>query len=499
MDRFDFFNHYVIPLWKTSSEPYLVLDSKGTVIDCNPSALACLPIAPGSSLVERIDDQSLIQDHISQCLEQNDLKDTPTLVIKNEQQSIHCSLRMYPIRIGPSQPCSYILAKISQPNLSLHSIEQVARLNDQRIQSLHEQLTHLSKELIEKTYQLAEQKNKISAIIDGMSEGLIACDIQGRIVHINHAACEMLRLPVENTTGASFSQTCRELANAIGYDLSTIATLKRKIVDAPFEKKEFRLSVSPVYQDKTDQVIGIVIIMQDRTEQAELDRMKSDLISIVSHELRSPLTSIKGYIDLMIAGDLGPIPDDMAGYLSIISSNANRLAALIDDMLDLSRIESGQLSMSFGKVDVKYLCDYVYLTMKPQAEQKNLEYILDANRHCLVSGDVDRLQQALTNLVSNAIKYTPSGGRVSIELAERPDTVCITVRDTGIGINIEDQKRLFQRFFRVKNAKTRNIGGTGLGLCITKSIVEAHRGQLALESEEDRGSTFTIHLPAFQG
>ncbi len=225
--------------------------------------------------------------------------------------------------------------------------------------------------------------------------------------------------------------------------------------------------------------------------------MKSDLISIVSHELRSPLTSIKGYVDLLITGDLGAIPEEMKDYLSIVSSNANRLAALIDDMLDLSRIETGKLNMSFGKVEIKYLCDFVFLTMKPQVEQKKLQFSVQVEEGLSVSGDQERLQQALTNLVSNAIKYTPNAGSVTIRAHRKNGMVAIDVEDSGLGISPDNQKKLFQKFFRVKNEKTRNIGGTGLGLCIAKSIVEAHDGCIELESEEGKGSRFSLTLPVF--
>jgi signal transduction histidine kinase len=170
---------------------------------------------------------------------------------------------------------------------------------------------------------------------------------------------------------------------------------------------------------------------------------------------------------------------------------------LIDDMLDLSRIESGKLNMSFGKVEVKYLCDLVFLTMKPQAEKKKLQFSLDVEEGLALSGDIDRMQQALTNLVSNAIKYTPEEGSVIIHANRTNEFIVISVKDSGFGISKDNQMRLFQKFFRIKNEKTRNIGGTGLGLCITKSIVEAHDGKIIVDSKEEQGSNFIIEIPAY--
>ena len=359
------------------------------------------------------------------------------------------------------------------------------------------ELVRVSGKLLEKTLQLADQKKKLSTIIDSMCEGLLSCNSQGNIIHYNEPARILLNLPAGNLTNRCFYDLCTEVPGALGLHPHCSAQPDKKIVDISCNRKELRISLSPVL-DEDQNTTGFVLIIQDRSEQAELDRMKSDIISIVSHELRSPLTSIKGYIDLMVAGDLGEIPDQITEYLRVISANANRLAALIDDMLDLSRIESGKLNMSFERVDVKYLCDYVYLTMKPNAEKKEIALQMDIAPGLTISGDMERLQQALTNLLSNAIKYTPHQGSVSIRAEKREQEVHISVSDNGIGISAENQQKLFQKFFRVKNEKTRGIGGTGLGLCIAKTIVEAHEGRITFQSAEEAGSTFTMNLPLYQ-
>ncbi len=211
-----------------------------------------------------------------------------------------------------------------------------------------------------------------------------------------------------------------------------------------------------------------------------------------------PLTSIEGYVELLLSGNAGGLNESLRNYLSIVLSNANRLSNLIDNMLDLSRFEAGKMAMTFSKVDIKFLCDYIFTTMKPQAEKKNLTFQLQADSTGAVSGDLDRLQQALTNIISNAIKYTPENGIVTVQTGRRNGRIYIAVQDTGIGISAGQQKKIFQKFFRVKNDKTKNIGGTGLGLCIVKSIVESHHGRIHFESVEDQGSTFTIELPVYE-
>jgi len=347
-----------------------------------------------------------------------------------------------------------------------------------------------------KTWQLAEEKNKLATIINGVSEGLLGCNDKGVIIHSNKTAKALLRITDDDVASKTFPEICPDIATTLGLKKDAPFWLAVQRVNVTVHEKEIQIFASPI-DDEQGCPIGFVLIIHDRTKEAQLDNMKSDLISIVSHELRSPLTSIKGYIDLMMAGDFGEIPKTMSGYLNIISSNANRLAALIDDMLDLSRIESGKLTMTFGKVDVKYLCDYVFLTMKLQAEQKSIEFISTVQEGLAVSGDVDRLQQVITNLVSNAIKYTPEGGRVSVSVSadeQKGVTVC-SVCDTGMGIPSEDLSHIFDKFFRVR-ANNKMAKGTGLGLTLVKHIVETvHDGKLTVASEEGHGSTFSFEIP----
>lgn len=484
-------------LWEAAVEPLLILDRESAILDSNPIACAELSLLPGQNLLERISEKENLQEALERAYVFGESRALDSLsIISSDGNLNEIHMQLSPV-YGAENQIDFILASVNKKTKALELLEAAARLNDQRVEKLRKNLTTVTHELLEKTLQLAEQKNKVSTIINGMGEGLIGCDDQGNIVHLNQAALALLGKRDENIIGDSFVAHFPNIAKAIGFLFNSMESLEKRIVDISRDRKDLRVSVSPIFDEKKQRNDGFVLIIQDRSEQAELDRMRSDLISIVSHELRSPLTSIKGYVDLMMTGDLGIIPDGMKDYLSIVSSNANRLAALIDDMLDLSRIETGKLNMTFGKVEIKYLCDYVYLTLKPLAEQKRLNFTLQIEEGISVSGDLDRLQQALTNLVSNAIKYTANEGTVRI-LAQRSNgQIVIAVADTGMGISPENQKKLFQRFFRVKNEKTRNIGGTGLGLCIAKSIIEAHDGRIEIESEEGKGSRFIMELPAY--
>ncbi len=484
------------PLWDLTSEIVLIVDRDGIVLERNSAAERYLPSGLFASFADIVLEHDLILQAIQQAAEQGHPTRVDSLTTKTKGHlSSLLSVQLSPL-VLPEDSSDCFLAVLSYESKELHSLEKVARMNEERVEKLRNQLNFVTRELIEKTLKVAEQKNKLDAIIDGMGDGLVAGDESGRIIQYNKTAQSLLLFPEEDVSGQLFTELNPAIAAAIHLDPKNPAAISKQEVNVSFDRKELRVCASPIF-DQEKHHFGFVLILQDRTKQAEVDRMKSELISIVSHELRSPLTSIKGYVDLMMTGDLGDVPESMRSYLSIVSSNAGKLAALIDDMLDLSRIESGKLIMSFGKVDIKYLCDYVYLTIKPQAEQKKQQFSLDVDPNVVVSGDVDRLLQVLTNLVSNAIKYTPNGGSIAITAGSRNGKVYIAVKDTGIGISAADRERLFQKFFRVKNDKTANIGGTGLGLCIAESIIKAHNGKILVESEENQGSVFTIELPAF--
>jgi signal transduction histidine kinase len=270
-------------------------------------------------------------------------------------------------------------------------------------------------------------------------------------------------------------------------------------------------------RDAQGRLVGTVSLVRDVTELMRVDEMKSEFISLVSHELRTPLTSIKGYTDLVMAGDAGPINPEQAEFLGIAKSNVDRLVLLINDLLDISRIEAGRIKLHPTTVDLTMLFGETIRSFKPQLEAKAQIVSADLPKRKLqVLADRDRLSQILWNLLSNAHKYSPTGSRIRIkvkpveaarmtsnapELIERhAPMIAITVEDEGIGIAAQDQEKLFTKFFRVDNSLTREIGGTGLGLAIVKNFVEMQGGHVWVESPLDaqtgQGTRFTFTVPA---
>ena len=263
------------------------------------------------------------------------------------------------------------------------------------------------------------------------------------------------------------------------------------------QHKFLQVYTAPVQGGNGEQLIGRIIALRDVTRERELDKIKTDFISVVSHELRTPLTSIKGYTDLLLSGAAGEMPALQHEFLSIIQTSTTRLTNLINDILDISRIESGRIDIRHEPVDYRQIVSDTLRLMRTTADEKeiHLEADLPASMPP-VCGDADKVTQVLTNLVGNAIKYTPVGGRVNVRLEVAGDaSVTTCVSDTGIGISPDDQKRLFQKFFRADNSSTREAGGTGLGLVIAKTIVELMGGAIWVDSEPGRGSRFSFTLP----
>ncbi len=234
------------------------------------------------------------------------------------------------------------------------------------------------------------------------------------------------------------------------------------------------------------------LLATQNRELLELDRLKDEFVSLVSHDLRTPLTSIQGYVELL----LEEVPDEEhREYLAVVARNTERLQKLVDDLLFAARLQSGRLELELGDVDLAEIASHTVETLRPRAEAASVALELELEGSPSVRGQASRLAQLLDNLVSNAVKFTPPGGFVRVRITELEARALVEVADSGIGIPEAERDRLFERFYRTSVVTERQIEGTGLGLYITKAIVEAHHGRISVESEEGAGTTFRVELP----
>ena len=336
------------------------------------------------------------------------------------------------------------------------------------------------------------ERNKIRAILTALVDGVMTVDCLGTVTLANKAAEDIFRATSGGLVGKPFAGLAvpRELNQMLK---RVMETGEQIFCETALEQGLFRVQMAAINDDEGD-TEGAVIVFHDITDARKFDQMRSEFVANVSHELRTPLTAIKGFVETLLDGAL---EDNVLcrRFLSIIEGENNRLTRLIDDLLTLSAIESRERKLTLKPVCLVTSVRQVMNILAPQAREKGLQVELIYNRSLpLVQADEDLVGQVLINLIDNAIKYTPRDGKIMIRLKREGQRVLPTVTDTGPGIPKESLPRLFERFYRVDKARSRELGGTGLGLAIVKHIVESHGGEVFVDSELGRGSTFGFSL-----
>jgi two-component system phosphate regulon sensor histidine kinase PhoR len=345
------------------------------------------------------------------------------------------------------------------------------------------------------------EKSLMASIMDSIADGVIVTDVLGTIQLLNPKAKEILGLYGESALGQSAVEFVRRFEN-VPYD---VMRHKFKMIVERGESfsSEIRISIpttrfynlqlGPV-RSPDGMVQGIVGVLSDITELKEMDQMKTDLMSMVTHEIRTPLATVRGFAQILLKG--GVAGDKSKEFLEIINRQSNRLVNLVNDFLDITRIESGRQVITKGPVDMVKLIQNAVADLKPLADEKNirLEYVASGGIP-EVFGDRNLIEQVLINLLSNAIKYSPKGAWARVAAAQQNGSVAIVVQDNGLGIPKESIPRLFEKFYRVRCDDRKDIIGTGLGLSLVKQIIDVHQGTIRVESEHGKGSTFTFTVP----
>lgn len=350
-----------------------------------------------------------------------------------------------------------------------------------------------------------EQATERQAILTSIADGVVVNGVDGEIIMVNPAAERILGLSRKDLIGrqvyelfSGFSPAGeREAVSALETLLESSAPEVTKTFKMNLESDDhiIRAILSPVLTDRND-FLGVVTVFRDITKEVEADRAKSEFVSTVSHELRTPMTAIKGYTDLLHAGAAGSLNAEQRRFLSTIKSNTDRLTSLINDLLDISRIETGRVRFELQAVQLGEVIADVVNALATQAESKSLNLTYEvAGGLPEVMGDRDRLNQVLTNLIGNALHYTPEGGEIEVRAYPVEKAVRVDVQDTGIGVPPEDIGHIFERFYRSEHPVVQETRGTGLGLSIVKMFVEMHGGRIWVESQVGKGSTFTFVLP----
>jgi len=351
--------------------------------------------------------------------------------------------------------------------------------------------------LSERMETISRDKNKLQAILSGMVEGVVAVDPDEHIVHINESACVILGADPEKSVGMPVWEAVRirEVSEVLSESLKKNEEVKgmfRLVSHA--QDRVVELHGSP-FHDREGMLAGSVVVLHDISELRRLENMRREFVANASHELKTPITAIRGIIETLI-GDKGMPEDKKESFLEKIRNQSERLSLLVADLLTLSQVESLESDITMSPVDLRSAVSGPAQNLVIAARERGVELEIDVpDRPFIVMGDIDLLGQVTTNLLDNAVKHTPKGGKVSVRLLQEGENAVIEVKDTGIGIEPGNQKRVFERFYTVDKARSRAVGGTGLGLSIVNHITLLHGGRIDLKSEPGGGSVFRASFP----
>ncbi len=363
------------------------------------------------------------------------------------------------------------------------------RSNDE-IGQLTSSFNHMAAELRKNMSEISKEKNRLEIILHNMSDGVISFAKEGELMLANTAAEDMLHLEKMDLDFSSFIKKF-DINTGVYLDMGDEPSKK---VTFPVGKQFIHANFSPHYNTKQE-MEGVVVVLQDVTEQKKLDDMRKEFVANVSHELRTPLTTVKSYTETLMEGALDD-RETAIEFLSIIDSEADRMAFLVRDLLQLSRFDNKQVHLQITEMEMNSYLETIVKQYKIHAEAKKQTFFFQPCDHpVVIFGDRDRVGQVVNNIISNAIKYSLEQAEIKIYMTEDESWYKISVKDTGMGISREDLPRIFERFYRVDKARSRAMGGTGLGLAIAKEIMESHKGRLTAESEYGKGTTMTMWFP----
>jgi two-component system, OmpR family, phosphate regulon sensor histidine kinase PhoR len=385
--------------------------------------------------------------------------------------------------------------QIAQGDFKITNLPEISVETDGLVKALKD----MAGQLEERIKTVENQKNELEIVLGGMVEGVVALDLQNRIVRMNKAACRLLGVGGNEWQGKFLHETLRDpdLKEFVNKIFETGENSQKELVF--FSSAGTRTCLhanASVLRDASAKINGVLLVLHDVTRLQNLEQVRKDFVANVSHELKTPITSIKGFVETLEDGALENF-QDARRFLSIISRHAERMNAIVDDLLVLSRLEAndGPASLEKKECGLREVLEETAKDCELKINQKNIKLLIECPENIKVKLNAPLMEQAIFNLLDNAVKYSEAGQSVTISGFEKNGTIIISVRDYGIGIGAEHLPRLFERFYRVDKARDRSQGGTGLGLAIVKHIVGLHQGKVLVESEQEKGSCFSIVLP----
>ncbi|MGP4067504.1 two-component system histidine kinase PnpS [Halobacillus sp. B29] len=354
----------------------------------------------------------------------------------------------------------------------------------------------LARNLQEMTSTQGMQENQLEAVINNMGNGLVLIDEKGYILLVNRAFLETFK----GEPGEYISYLYHDAIpyTAIHETVKKIYMFEETVSETfvlpvKIDRKHLEVTGAPIFSEDRKWK-GVVLVFHDISELKQLEQMRKDFVANVSHELKTPITSIRGFSETLLDGAM---KDEamLEQFLHIILKESGRLQSLIQDLLELSKLEREDFNLNIEQVNIQRLLSDLLPIVQQHADQKEVHLTTEVEGNTMIEGDSSRLKQVFMNLLTNAINYTKVDGNVSLIFKDQDDRILVSVSDNGVGIPQEEVSRIFERFYRVDKARSRNSGGTGLGLAIVKHIVEAHHGNVHVDSVVDEGTTFHVEIP----
>lgn len=391
--------------------------------------------------------------------------------------------------IKPVEAATRVSKELAKGNFKARTYEE----NVDETGELSQSINILARNLQQMTKSYEVQQERLETLIENMGSGLILIDERGYITLVNRSCKEMLQFQLSDWLNKLYYEAIHydEVVSIIEEIFMTEQnTRKQLVLSIGIERRHFDVYSAPILS--TGQLLkGIVLVFHDITELKKLEQMRKDFVANVSHELKTPITSIKGFAETLLDGAMEQ-KELREQFLTIILEESERMQSLILELLDLSKIEQEYFQLNWEKVSLEELLLDVLLILKQKASEKNIELTQNVSGQTIIFADPFRVKQIMLNIIANAIHYTKQDGQIEVALVENEETVEFIVKDTGIGMDEVEISRIFERFYRIDKARSRNSGGTGLGLAIVKHLVEAHDGTIAVQSKKGQGSIFNI-------
>jgi len=387
-------------------------------------------------------------------------------------------------------------ARTKQLEEIAQSLKEKFKEKTSELEKAKKALLNMLEDAEEARRKAEEERNRTLAIITNLTDGLLFFNKEKKLILINPKAKEFLEVTEKEVVGKLVSELSK--ISSFSLIIKTIGEEIKRVFRKEVKLKEdliLEVSTVPIITEGTK--IGDIVILHNITREKMIERMKSEFVSISAHQLRTPLSAIKWTLKMLLEGDLGEITDEQREFVEKVYQSNERMITLINDLLNVTRIEEGRYLYKPVLANIEDIVDSVIDSLKEEIQRKKIKLKFEKPKKRLpkIKMDVEKIKLAVQNLIENAIRYTKVGGEVTVSLKGNKEEINFQIKDTGIGIPKDQQKRIFTKFFRGANAIRMETEGSGLGLFITKNIIEAHGGKIWFESEEGKGTTFYFTLP----